>query len=174
MRQVFRQLGDRGRRLRHTSGGQPLGDVPPPVCGLGQACGLGHVTQDVGEVGEVGEDLQVLVGLVGDPDHEVDELPRIPLEPRPGPAAPPARLADEAAILGDTVGNGDAVAQKGVGDRLPGQHALDVPGIDQNLADLTDRIDLVRCPGPDADRRCIESDHGIPPYRDFCRLQDQK
>jgi hypothetical protein len=108
----------------------------------------------------------VLVGLRGDPHHQADLLTRVPFDARGNLQYGDARLADQAAILGDAMGDGDAVTEKRIGDAFPCQHAFDVAGLDvagsdQQRADLADSLRLVGRTPADANRGGIESNHGI-------------
>ncbi len=158
--QIFRQRRDCGGRLRLRPGRQPPGNFRG-VGGAGQTRRFGGVAQ---HAGQVGQDFEVFIGLRRDAHHEVGMLTGIPLDAVRNLEHGDAGMADQAAILWDTMGNGDAVAEEGVGDLLAGKHALDVarldvPGIDQHLSDLADSLVLVRRPGADADRGPVQSDH---------------
>jgi hypothetical protein len=108
----------------------------------------------------------VLVGLRGDPHHQADLLTRVPFDARGNLQHRDAGLANQATILGNAMGNGDAVTEKRVGHAFPSEHALDVSGLDiagfnQQRADLADSLRLVGRIPPNANRGGIESNHGI-------------
>jgi hypothetical protein len=152
IRQIIRQRL-RGRLGRCGSGGQPLADIRR-IGGPGEPRGLGRIAEDIGQVGQ---DLKMLVGLGRDPHHQMHAVARIPLHAVRHLQHGHAGLLDHPAVLGHTVGDGDAVAEKGVGDAFTCQQAvdiarLDVARLDQDPADLTDGVGLVDCGGAETHR----------------------
>ena len=96
------------------------------------------------QTGETAQDVEVGVGLSGDGDDEANRLAFVPRHAVRHLQDRQPDLTHHGAVFDHAVGDGDAVAKKGVGRRLAPHHRFDVggidpPGGDEHLRGFADR-----------------------------------
>ncbi len=131
-----------------------VGGGGEPLDGLG-------VAEDIGKVGQ---DRQVFIGSGGNAHHQLDGLAGVPLNALGHLHHRDVGAANEVAMFGQTVGDGDAVAKVCVGDLFPRQHTVDIAilngvAFDQQRTDCPDGCSLVGDTGPDSNIAVVELDH---------------
>jgi len=104
------------------------------------------------DAGKVRQDADVFVRLGGNGNHKVHDLTAVPFDAVGDLQHGDARAEDQVAILGESMGDRNAVAEKGVGHLFPTHHAVDVAGqhilaFDQQGAGFPDGLSLVGHPG---------------------------
>ncbi len=147
--EVDRRRGDRDARQRRV--GQ-RGDDRARVGGANQAVESRLVLQ---QAGEAAQDVEVGVGLGGDGDDQANCLAFVPRHAVRDLQDGQPDLTHHGAVFDHAVGDGDAVAEKGVGRRLAPHHRFDVggidpPGGDEHLSGFADRRLLVGGAGAEA------------------------
>ena len=148
--------GGRGRTLTR----QGFDDVAR-VGRLGQA---GHLLLVAQHTREPSQHLNVLVGFGRDPHDETCSFLGIPGHTCRHLHNGNTRLLDQVAVLGQAVGNRDAIAEIGVGHFFPAKHTgnvtcVDVPTVHKELTGLADGLLLIYRPGLQADETLINCDH---------------
>ena len=140
--------------------GQPLDDVLNPN-GARQPL---HRFRVVQHIGQIGQQFDVLIGTGGDGHHQIHGLALIPAHASGKLGHRNTGVHDQVAILRQTVRDGDAVAEIGVGHLLAQQHAVDIAGlhvaaIHQQTAGNADGFGLVARLGGEADGGWGQFDH---------------
>ena len=87
------------------------------------------------QTGEAAKDVDVGVGLGGDSDDEARGLAFVPDDAFGDLKDRKPDLAHHGAVLDHAVWDGDAMTEKGVGDRLAPHHRVDIGGIDAAAGD---------------------------------------
>jgi hypothetical protein len=144
--------------------GQARDDVQR-ISGGGQAV---HGLRVIEHIGEVGEQFDVFVRAGGDGHHQIHRFALMPLHAVGKLADRDTGPQDQVAIPGQSVRDGNPVAQIGVGHLFAQQHAVDVTrlhvaGIDQEVAGDADRLGLVLCPGVQENVPLGQLDHHCIP-----------
>ena len=108
----------------------------------------------------------MLIRLGSDSDDDMRNLTRSPFDPFGQLDHRDASRADQLAVFGHTVRNGNAITEIGVRLTFTPDHALDVTGLDaarvyQHLAGSANGFVLVRGASTESNVLCGELNHGV-------------